>query len=84
MIDEGPRRAATTLEFFTSGVAQQDPMIAEALASEGRRQQQQIELIASENIVSRAVLDALGHEVANKTLEDTLAPATTTAGASWT
>ena len=44
-------------------------MIAEALASEGRRQQQQIELIASENIVSRAVLEALGHEVANKTLE---------------
>ena len=69
MIDEGPRRPATTSEFFTSGVAQRDPMIAEALASEGRRQQQQIELIASENIVSRAVLEALGHEVANKTLE---------------
>ena len=34
-------------------------MIAEALAGEGRRQQQQIELIASENIVSRAVLEAL-------------------------
>ena len=44
-------------------------MIAEALASEGRRQQEQIELIASENIVRRAVLEALGHEVVNKTLE---------------
>ena len=69
VIDESPRRPATTLEFFTAGVAQRDPTIAEALASEGRRQQQQIELIASENIVSRAVLEALGHEVVNKTLE---------------
>ena len=69
VIDEGSRRPATTLEFFTAGVAQRDPMIAEALASEERRQQQQIELIASENIVSRAVLEALGHEVANKALE---------------
>ena len=54
---------------FTSGVAQCDPLIAEALSGESRRQQDQIELIASENIVSRAVLDALGHEIANKTLE---------------
>ena len=69
VIDEGPRGPATTMEFFTAGVAQRDPMIAEALASEGQRQQQQIELIASENIVSRAVIEALGHEVVNKTLE---------------
>ncbi|MCP4471042.1 MAG: serine hydroxymethyltransferase [Gammaproteobacteria bacterium] len=51
------------------GLAQSDPLIAEALANEKARQQSQIELIASENIVSRAVLDALGHEMANKTLE---------------
>ena len=55
--------------FFTSGIARCDPLIAEALSGENRRQQDQIELIASENIVSRAVLDALGHEIANKTLE---------------
>ena len=50
-------------------LSQRDPLIAEALAAEWRRQQEQIELIASENIVSRAVLDALGHAVTNKTLE---------------
>ena len=46
-----------------------DPLIAEALANEKLRQQTQIELIASENIVSKAVRDALGHEMTNKTLE---------------
>jgi glycine hydroxymethyltransferase len=51
------------------GLAQSDPLIAEALANEKARQQSQIELIASENIVSQAVLDALGHEMTNKTLE---------------
>jgi glycine hydroxymethyltransferase len=50
-------------------LAQTDPLIAAALASESVRQQTHIELIASENIVSRAVLEALGHEMANKTLE---------------
>ncbi len=55
--------------YFTSGVGECDPLIAEALLGERRRQQDQIELIASENIVSRAVLDALGHEITNKTLE---------------
>ena len=54
---------------FTSTIAESDPVIAEALSKERRRQQDQIELIASENIVSRAVLDALGHEITNKTLE---------------
>ncbi len=46
-----------------------DPLIAAALADEVVRQQSHIELIASENIVSRAVLDALGHGMTNKTLE---------------
>lgn len=54
---------------FHSGVADTDPLIAIALANEKRRQHDQIELIASENIVSRAVMDALGHEMTNKTLE---------------
>ena len=54
---------------FSTPVAVTDPVVAEALANEKQRQQDQIELIASENIVSRAVLDVLGHEMTNKTLE---------------
>ncbi|SLN20201.1 Serine hydroxymethyltransferase 1 [Falsiruegeria litorea R37] len=54
---------------FRTPVSQVDPLISAALSGEKRRQQDQIELIASENIVSRAVLDALGHEMTNKTLE---------------
>ena len=46
-----------------------DPLVFEALTAEKQRQQSNIELIASENIVSRAVLEALGHEMTNKTLE---------------
>ena len=41
----------------------------EALDNETRRQRVQIELIASENVMSRAVREALGHEIGNKTLE---------------
>ncbi|MER8576076.1 serine hydroxymethyltransferase [Mesorhizobium sp. M1338] len=55
--------------FFSTHVEERDPLVANALAAERARQQNQIELIASENIVSRAVLDALGHEMTNKTLE---------------
>ena len=54
---------------FEQHVGDTDPLVAEALGQETTRQQSQIELIASENIVSRAVLDALGHEMTNKTLE---------------
>lgn len=54
---------------FHSVLADTDPLVSNALGAELKRQQNQIELIASENIVSRAVLDALGHEVTNKTLE---------------
>lgn len=59
---------AASVHFHTT-VQEADPLVADALASERARQQNQIELIASENIVSRAVLDALGHEITNKTLE---------------
>lgn len=55
--------------FFSSNLHRVDPRVADALAGEARRQGGQISLIASENIVSRAVLDALGHEITNKTLE---------------
>ena len=50
-------------------LADTDPAVSEALAAEAERQRSQIELIASENIMSRAVREALGHEMANKTLE---------------
>ncbi|MCY4488871.1 MAG: serine hydroxymethyltransferase [Deltaproteobacteria bacterium] len=50
-------------------LADTDPAVAEALDGETRRQREQIELIASENVMSRAVREALGHEIGNKTLE---------------
>lgn len=56
-------------DFFHSGLSTTDPLVAGALAGETNRQQNQIELIASENIVSQAVLEALGHPITNKTLE---------------
>ena len=50
-------------------LADTDPAVREALDGEARRQRTQVELIASENVMSRAVREALGHEMGNKTLE---------------
>ena len=58
-----------TASFFQTPIGESDPLVASALQGEKQRQQTQMEMIASENIVSRAVLDALGHEITNKTLE---------------
>lgn len=55
--------------FFSSGVAERDPDLARILDAELKRQQDQIELIASENIVSRAVLEAQGSVLTNKYAE---------------
>jgi glycine hydroxymethyltransferase len=55
--------------FFTSGLAEADPEIHEAINLELVRQQEKIELIASENIVSRAVLEAQGSVLTNKYAE---------------
>ena len=55
--------------FFQDSLIKTDPLVANALAGELKRQQNQIELIASENIVSKAVLETLGHAMTNKTLE---------------
>jgi len=55
--------------FFNAGLAQADPAIAEAVALELGRQRDEIELIASENIVSRAVLEAQGSVLTNKYAE---------------
>ncbi|MDB5416829.1 MAG: glyA [Phenylobacterium sp.] len=59
----------STEDFFGQGVDAADPDIAKVLKKELRRQQDQIELIASENIVSRAVLEAQGSVLTNKYAE---------------
>jgi glycine hydroxymethyltransferase len=56
-------------EYFADELVVRDPEIARAIADELSRQQQQIELIASENIVSRAVLEAAGSVLTNKYAE---------------
>ena len=55
--------------FFGDGLAAADPELFSAVDHELRRQQSQIELIASENIVSRAVLEAQGSVLTNKYAE---------------
>jgi glycine hydroxymethyltransferase len=55
--------------FFTAGLGSADPAVAKAIADELGRQQDQIELIASENIVSLAVLQAQGSLMTNKYAE---------------
>ncbi len=59
----------STEAFFKADVGQADPAIAKILGAELTRQQEQIELIASENIVSKAVLDAQGSVLTNKYAE---------------
>ncbi|MFT5195115.1 MAG: glycine hydroxymethyltransferase [Candidatus Promineifilaceae bacterium] len=56
-------------EFFNQPIQQSDPLVADILSREAQRQIDQIELIASENIVSQAVMDALGGHITNKTVE---------------
>jgi glycine hydroxymethyltransferase len=55
--------------FFNAGLAETDPDLAAAIAQELARQQDGIELIASENIVSRAVMEAQGSVLTNKYAE---------------
>ena len=55
--------------FFTRTVRQADRAVADAIAAELDREQTQIELIASENIVSKAVLEAQGSVFTNKYAE---------------
>ena len=46
--------------FFSAGLAERDPEVSNAINNELKRQRDEIELIASENIVSKAVLEAAG------------------------
>ena len=55
--------------FFSSDLASVDPEVAAAVRAELGREQNEIELIASENIVSRAVLEAQGSVLTNKYAE---------------
>ena len=61
---------ATSLQrFFTAPLAETDPELAAAIGAELERQQDGIELIAAENIVSAAVLEAQGSVLTNKYAE---------------
>jgi glycine hydroxymethyltransferase len=55
--------------FFDMSLQDRDPAVFKAIGEELQRQQDQIELIASENIVSRAVLEAQGSVLTNKYAE---------------
>ena len=55
--------------FFNNHLASSDPEISDAIDKEMIRQKEQVELIASENIVSKAVLDAQGSILTNKYAE---------------
>ncbi len=70
MTDPSPARArANAASLFTASLAEADPEIADAVGRELGRQRDEIELIASENIVSRAVLEAQGSVLTNKYAE---------------
>ncbi len=56
-------------DYFSAALAEADPEIAAAIGDELTRQRDVVELIASENIVSRAVLEAQGSILTNKTVE---------------
>ena len=62
-------RSSVPEDFFCDKLLDADPEIAAAIDRERERQQFQIELIASENIVSRAVLEAQGSVLTNKYAE---------------
>lgn len=59
----------THTAFFAKHLAETDPVVADAIAKEHKRQSQEIELIASENITSRAVIEAQGSVLTNKYAE---------------
>jgi glycine hydroxymethyltransferase len=64
-----PSAKAETSSMFTASLAESDPEVADAIGRELGRQRDEIELIASENIVSRAVLEAAGSVLTNKYAE---------------
>lgn len=69
MADTGLTAITGTEAFFDTELSERDAAVFAAIAKEQTRQQQQIELIASENIVSRAVMEAQGTVLTNKYAE---------------
>ena len=69
MTSSAPSPSAGSDPFFTRDLVEADPDLAAAIGQELDRQRYQIELIASENIVSRAVLQAQGSVLTNKYAE---------------
>jgi glycine hydroxymethyltransferase len=63
------RSAVASTRFFSAPLTETDPELAAAIGAELRRQQDGIELIASENLVSAAVLQAQGSVLTNKYAE---------------
>jgi glycine hydroxymethyltransferase len=63
------RAQAPLSSFFSASLAESDPELAGMVGRELKRQQDEIELIASENMVSRAVLEAAGTVLTNKYAE---------------
>ena len=68
-VNESAKSGAIFPDFFSKDLESADPAIAKAIADELGRQQHEIELIASENIVSKAVLEAQGSIMTNKYAE---------------
>jgi glycine hydroxymethyltransferase len=69
MMDSPVAPAANEADLFAASLAESDPEVAKAIGCELRRQQDEIELIASENFVSAAVLEAQGSVLTNKYAE---------------
>jgi glycine hydroxymethyltransferase len=69
MADTAPSQQFDTSGFFGTDLAAADPEVFAAISKEQGRQQHEIELIASENIVSKAVLEAQGSVLTNKYAE---------------
>jgi glycine hydroxymethyltransferase len=63
------RKQSVMNGFFSASLAESDPALAAAIGDELVRQQDQIEMIASENIVSTAVMEAQGSVLTNKYAE---------------
>jgi glycine hydroxymethyltransferase len=61
--------SALPVDFFTKPVSEVDPEIAEVLGNELARQENTLEMIASENFVPQAVLDCQGSVLTNKYAE---------------
>ena len=69
MTEPAANSAGARDRFFEASLERADPDVKAAIHAELKRQQRQLELIASENIVSRAVLEAQGSVLTNKYAE---------------